>query len=55
MKIIEIAKLPEVSTADNEHDSIRKHYQIVQKVKEFLSKGVPNDIMLELIDEMEAG
>ena len=53
MKIIEIQKLEEVSKAANEHDSIRKHYQIVQKVIHLLKEGTPNKIVLELIEEME--
>ena len=53
MKIIEIQKLKEVSENANEHDSIRKHYQIVQKVKDLLKEKTPNKIILELIEEME--
>ena len=53
MKIIEIQKLKEVSENPNEHDSIRKHFQIVQKVKYWLKENVPNKIILELIEEME--
>ena len=54
MKIIEIQKLAEVSTDCNEHDSIRKHYQIVQKVIHLLKEGTPNKIILDLIEEMES-
>jgi len=53
MKIIEIQKLGEVSDAPNEHDSIRKHFQIVQKVKYLLENKTPGKIVLELIEEME--
>ena len=53
MKISYIQKLGEVSENANEHDSIRKHYQIVQKVKYLLKEKVPNKIILELIEEME--
>ena len=53
MNIIEIQKLKEVSEDSNEHDSIRKHYQIVQKIKYLLKEGTPNKIILELIREME--
>jgi len=53
MKIIDIQKLKEVSEDANEHDSIRKHFQIVQKVKYLLEEGTPAKIVLELIGEME--
>ena len=53
MKLIDIQKLKEVSEDANEHDSIRKHYQIVQKVKYLLKEKTPNKIILDLIEEME--
>lgn len=53
MEIHEIRELNEVSTDANEHDSIRKHFQIVQKVKDYLARGVPNDVLLEIIKELE--
>jgi hypothetical protein len=48
-----IAKLPTVSTDANEHESITRAYQILNKIKDYLKRGCPYDIILELIDEAE--
>ena len=53
MKWKEISKLPTVSTDKNQHESITRAYQILEKVKEYMFRGVPSDIILELIEETD--
>ncbi len=57
MNIHEIAHLPtrydRVSADIGVHESIFRAYRIVQKVKDLLGRGCPNDILLELIEVME--
>jgi len=38
-----------------EHESTLRSYQILERVKEWLNRGVPADVILELIAEMEGG
>ena len=57
MKISEIAHLPTTVQAHEEyptHESILRSYQILERVKAWLSWDVPSDVILELIGEMEA-
>lgn len=35
------------------HESILRSYQILEKVKDYLKRGVPADVILELIEEAE--
>ncbi len=49
--IKEIRKYPTVF--ENVHESIYRSYQILAKAKELLKKGVPGDVVLELINEMD--
>ena len=37
------------------HESIVRSYHIVAKVKELLKRGCPNDILLEIIEDLEQG
>ncbi len=59
MGIIEISKM--ATTFDpphipgDVHESIFRSYHILDAVKRFLIHGVPNNIILELIEEMEGG
>ena len=34
-------------------DSLLRSFQILEKVKHYLSRGVPGDVVLDLIGEME--
>jgi len=36
------------------HESTLRAYQILKKVKNFLERGVPQDVILELVEEMES-
>jgi len=36
------------------HESVFRVFQILEKTKDFLRRGVPNDVVLELIEEMES-
>ena len=36
------------------HESTLRAYQILERTKDFLKRGVPQDIVLELIEEMES-
>ena len=36
------------------HESVLRGYQLVAKVKDYLARGVPADVILELIDEVES-
>jgi len=51
MKWKEIAKLP--TTESGLHESIFRSYQILDKVKEYMARGVPYDVIYELIEEIE--
>ncbi len=55
MRISEIQKMPTVIDKDlgGWHESVVRSYQILAKVKYYLLKKVPTEIILELIDEME--
>lgn len=35
------------------HESVLRSYQIVQKVKELLGQGVPPEVLLEIIGDLE--
>ena len=35
------------------HESLLRGFQILQKVKDWLKRGVPADVILELVEEME--
>jgi len=37
------------------HESLVRSYHILSKAKEYLARGVPADVLLELIAEAEAG
>ena len=51
MKIKEIMDYPEI--VDNVHESVYRSFQILEKVKYYLSKNVPPEIVLEIIEEMQ--
>lgn len=58
MKIYEIREMPicvdEIPAgAKGVHESTLMAYQILQKVKSYLRRGVPADVVMELIEEME--
>ena len=58
MRLQEIIKIPTVikeipDGSTGVHESCVRSYQILNKVKYYLSKNVPNDIIIELIDELE--
>ncbi len=55
MKIAEIANLPRTVDAPSGgvHESVLRAFQILQRVKGFLERGVPGDVIMELIREME--
>ena len=36
------------------HESIFRSYQILELVKDYLRRGVPSDVVLEIIEELEA-
>ena len=36
------------------HESIFRSYQILELVKGYLRRGVPSDVVLEIIEELEA-
>lgn len=52
MKLIEITHLP-ICIGDS-HESILRSYHILQKVKDYLSEGVPPKVILEIIAELES-
>ena len=35
------------------HESVFRSYQVLEKVKEYLRKGYPAEVILELIEVME--
>lgn len=35
------------------HESVLRSFQILEKVKDYLKRGVPADVILELIDEAQ--
>lgn len=43
-----------VSGCAGVHESVLRSYQVLQQVKRLLSKGVPPDIISELIEVMES-
>lgn len=52
MNISTIRKMPTVT--DKSHESVTRAYHILEKVKDYLKRGVPVDVLLELIEEMES-
>jgi len=60
MKIHAISKLP--TTVDSipdgskgVHESVLRAYNILRRVKEWLERGVPPGVILDLVSEMESG
>lgn len=53
--ISEIQKIPTAygDAPERVHESVMRAYHIVEKVKDYLKRGVPNDVLLELISDME--
>lgn len=56
--IAEISRMPTCTglvPTDNPkvHESVLRAYQILLRVKSWLQRGVPAEVILELIDEME--
>jgi hypothetical protein len=47
------AKPTVMDDAGKIHESVFRSFHIVSKIKNFLQRGVPTDVILELIDEME--
>lgn len=52
MKLLEIAQFP--TCINNHHESTLRSYQLLQKVTEYLRAGVPNKVILDLINEVES-
>lgn len=58
MKWVDIAAMPQ-SVAEvpqgyrGIHESCLRSYQLLEKVKDYLRRGVPADVLLELIAETE--
>lgn len=52
MKLFDIAKLPTITQGEPTHESILQSYQLLNKVMDWLAAGVPNHIILELIDDI---
>ena len=52
MKLEQIVWLPVV--VDNNHESIYRSYQILEKVKEMLARGDSKETIMEAIEFMEA-
>jgi hypothetical protein len=48
------AQLSESMTLSGWHESVLRAYNILRKTKALLSKGVPPDVVLELIELMES-
>ena len=40
-----------LQNGDRVHESMLKSYQVLEKVKDYLKRGVPADVILELIEE----
>ena len=58
MNIKEISELPSTvqripTHGFGVHESTLRAYQILRKTKDYLKRGVPADVILELIEEME--
>ncbi len=53
--INEISFLPTTirEASGNTHESIMRAWNILEKVKDYLRRGVPQDVILELISDME--
>lgn len=57
MTISEIRMMPTCivgDTGSGAHESVLRSYQILEKVCEYLRRGVPADVVLELVREMNA-
>ena len=54
MTIAEIQELGSSASGKKVHQSSLRAYRILEKVKDYLARGVPVDVMLELVEEMEA-
>ena len=51
----EIRDLPvivETESGDHIHESTLKAWNILERVKDWIKRGVPGDVILELIEEM---
>jgi len=56
MNIFDISSMPTSITINNPgsyHESIFRSYHVLNRVKEYLEKEVPYDVILELIEVME--
>jgi len=53
MYIHQIREIPTCSEHPRSHESMTRAYHILAKVKDYLKRGVPNDVLLELIEDME--
>lgn len=58
MTIRQIMEMPTVVTevpcgCSGVHESVLRAYNILERVKEWLSSRVPADVILDLIDELE--
>lgn len=49
-----VVELSDYASCGGVHESVLRAYNIVNKVRDLLKRGVPADVILELIDEMEA-
>lgn len=49
-----IAQIHKMETSvDRTHESMMRSYQILEKTKDYLKRGMQPEFVLELIDEME--
>ncbi len=55
MKLRQIAAMPTLTreVPENSHESVLRAFWILEKVKDWLRRGVPADVILELVAELE--
>lgn len=55
MRILDIQKMATTHQGEGKfHESIFRSYHILRKVIEYLERGVPADVILELVKEMNS-
>lgn len=56
MKLIELMQLPvAVWHSGQTHESVFRSYHLLEQVKKWLALGVPHEVILGLIGEIETG
>lgn len=53
MTLFEIASYPTCSELPNSHESMTRGYHILALVKDYLRRGVPADVISEIVEELE--